>query len=66
MIEKGVLGLSRNFSRIYMLSGGWPQGIVAELLRRSNQKALRALGLVLCKVLSRIETPAPGLELCHG
>lgn len=66
MIEKGVLGQSRNFSRKNTLSGGLPQGIVAVLLRRSNQRALRALGLVLFKVLSGVETPAPGLELCHG
>lgn len=58
--------MSRDFSRKYTLSGGWPQGVVAELLRRSNQRALRALGLVLFKLLSRVESPAPGLELCNG
>lgn len=46
-----------------MLSCGCPQGIVAEPLRRSNQRALRALGLVLFKLLSRVETPSLGLEL---
>lgn len=45
MIEKGVLGLSRDFSRKYTLSDGWPLGVVAELLRRSNQRALRLSAL---------------------